>query len=66
MMTDIPFKHEIVNAKPSLPVGGDMIEIPDKLKSKVAALDAGQSNALDAALKDRVVLIQGKWFYPFL
>lgn len=64
MMTEIPFKHEIVNAKPSLPVGGDKIEIPDKLNSKVAGLDAGQSNALDAALKDRVALIQGECLNP--
>lgn len=60
MITEIPFKHEIVSAKPSLPAVGDEIVIPDNLQSKVVSLDPGQRSALDAALKDRVALIQGK------
>lgn len=59
-MTEIPFKHEIVNAKPSLPAEGPVITIPDELKTKVDALDPRQRAALDTALRNRVALIQGK------
>ncbi|KAL7522946.1 hypothetical protein ACHAWX_007679 [Stephanocyclus meneghinianus] len=58
-MTEVPFKHEIVHVKPSLPADEAPIQIPDNLKAKVDALDPGQRGALDTALKDRVALIQG-------
>ena len=57
MMTEIPFKHEIVHAKQSLPA--ENIEIPSSMQDRVDKLDPGQRRALEIALNDCVVLIQG-------
>ena len=59
MMTEVPFKNEIVNAERSLPAEDAPIAIPTSMKDRVAKLDNGQHDALCAALNDRVSLIQG-------
>lgn len=59
MMTEVPFKHEIINAEESLPAEDAPIVIPASLKDRVDKLDNGQQEALGAALNDRVSLIQG-------
>jgi hypothetical protein len=59
MMTEVPFKHEIVDAKQSLPAGDAPITIPDSMEHRVNSLDNGQRNALNTAMNDRVALVQG-------
>ncbi len=59
MMTQIPFKHEIVDAKQSLPAEDAPIAIPVSMTDRVNNLDDEQRAALDTALHDRVALIQG-------
>ena len=59
MMTQVPFKHEIVDAKQSLPAVDAPIAIPSSMKDRVNKLDDGQRDALNTALNDRVALIQG-------
>ena len=59
MMTEVPFKHEIVNAAKSLPADDAPVTIPASMKDRVDKLDNGQHEALNAALNDRVALIQG-------
>lgn len=59
MMTEVPFKNEIVNAERSLPAADAPIAIPASMKDRVEKLDNGQHEALCAALNDRLCLIQG-------
>ena len=65
LMVEIPFKHEIVNAGPSLRADDHTIKVSDKLKSKVDALDPGQHEALESALTNRVALIQGASWHAY-
>ena len=59
MMTEVPFKHELINTEKSLQADDAPITISTSLKVRVDKLDSGQREALDAALNDRVALIQG-------
>lgn len=59
MMTHVPFKHEIVDTKQSLPAEDAPIAIPASMEDRVNELDDRQRDALETALHDRVALIQG-------
>ncbi len=66
MMTEVPFKNEIVNAERSLPAADAPIAIPDSMKDRVEKLDDGQHEALRVALNDRLALIQGERLHVYL